>query len=132
MLSLDWSPLDALDALDEAALDVATRASWLVAGMKLSVDIVATCLEELDGEPGLAAAALKLTAGEGSAVTQSPHGPARVSVKLDGAGVVESLRLETLCAEPFARAPDLLTGRALGEAPALLAALDLCPACAEL
>jgi NADH:ubiquinone oxidoreductase subunit D len=129
MMTLDWDPLDELDA---GATDVTTRAARLVAGMKLSVDIMATCAEELEGEPELGAAAIKLLAGEGSALAQSPHGPARVSVTLDGAGTVESLRLETPCAEMIARAPGLLMGHALGEAPALLAALDLCPACAEL
>lgn len=129
MMTLDWDPLDELDA---DAVDVTTRAARLVAGMKLSVDILVTCMEELEDESGLGSAPLKLTAGEGSAMAQSPHGPARVTVALDGAGAVESLRLETPCAEMIARAPALLTGRALGEAPALLAALDLCPACAEL
>ena len=129
MMTLDWDPLDELDA---EAMDVTTRAARLVAGMKLSVDILVTCMEELEDEPALGAAPLKLTAGEGSATAQSPHGPARVSVTLDGAGTVEALRLETPCAEMIAQAPALLAGRALGEAPALLAALDLCPACAEL
>ena len=129
MLSLDWSPLDALDT---APLSVATSVARLVAGMKLSVDITLACLDELDGEPGLAAAALKLVAGEGSATAQSPHGPARVSVTLESDGTVAALQLKTSCAETIALAPELLTGRMLGEAPALLAALDLCPACAEL
>ncbi len=129
ILTLDWSPLEALDT---APLDVATSVARLVAGMKLSVDITLTCLEELDGEPGLPQAALKLAAGEGAATVQSPHGPARVSVTLEGDGTVATLGLETPCAEVIASAPALLMGRALGEAPALLAARDLCPACAEL
>jgi Ni,Fe-hydrogenase III large subunit len=129
LLTLDWAPLDALDS---APLDVATQVARLVAEMKLSVDITLTCLEELEGEPDLPQAALKLTAGEGAATVQSPHGPARVSVTLADDGTVVALRLETPCADVIARAPELLTGRAIGEVPALLAALDLCPACAEL
>lgn len=129
LLSLDWTPLEALNAM---TLDVATKASRLVAGMKLSVDIIATCLEELDGEPGLAAPSSKLVAGEGAAKTQSSHGRARAAVTLDGEGTVKALTLETVCAAPFTRAPELLAGRAVAEAPALLAALDLCPSCAEL
>ncbi|HEX9036820.1 MAG TPA: hypothetical protein VF808_07495 [Ktedonobacterales bacterium] len=129
MLTLDWAPLD---ALDNAPLDAATSIARLVAGMKLSVDIVLTCLDELDGEPDLPQASLTLGAGDGAATTQSAHGPARVSVTLAAGGTVETLGLETSCAATIALAPAMLTGRALGEAPAILAALDLCPACAEL
>lgn len=129
ILTLDWSPLEALET---APMDVATEVARLVSGMKLSVDITLTCLEELEGEPELPQAALKLGAGEGAATVQSPHGPARVSVTLDGDGTVAALGLETPCADAIARVPALLTGRALGEVPALLAAHDLCPACAEL
>ncbi len=129
IMTLDWAPLEALDT---APLDVATCVARLVAGMKLSVDITLTCLDELDGEPDLPQAALKLAAGEGSATVQSSHGPARVSVTLANDGTVAALRLETSSAETIAIAPGLLTGRTLGEAPALLAALDMCPACAEL
>lgn len=129
MLDLDWAPLDALDT---APLDAATSIARLVAGMKLSVDIILTCLDEIEGEPGLPQAALTLGAGEAAATAQSPHGPARVSLTLDAGGIVETLGLETSCAATIGLAPRLLTGRALGEAPAILAALDLCPACAEL
>lgn len=129
MLNLDWAPLDALDS---APLDAATSIARLVAGVKLSVDIILTCLEELDEEPGLPQAALKLAPGEGGATAQSPHGPARVTLKLDADGTVETLGLETPSAQTIALAPEMLAGRKLGEAPAILAALDLCPACAEL
>jgi NADH-quinone oxidoreductase subunit D len=129
MMTLDWAPLDALDS---APLDAAASVARLVAGMKLSVDIILTCLEELDGEPNLPRAALKLTAGEGTAAAQSPHGPARVTVTLEGDGSVVALALKTPAAQIIAQAPSMLAGRALGEAPALLAALDLCPSCAEL
>ena len=129
ILELDWTPLDDLDA---APLDAATSVARLVAGMKLSVDIIQTCLDELDEEPGLARAALAPRAGEGAATAQSPHGSARVAVTLGADGTVEALGLETDCAGTMALAPSLLVGRALGEAPAILAALDLCSACAEL
>jgi Ni,Fe-hydrogenase III large subunit len=91
-----------------------------------------TCLEELDGEPNLPRAALKLAAGEGAALVQTPHGPARVSVTLNADGVVAALALQTSCADRIQLIPRVLTNRALGEAPALLATLDLCPSCAEL
>lgn len=129
MMTLDWEPLEALDS---TSMDTGAAVARLVAGLKLSVDIIVTCLEELDDEPNLQRATLKLTAGEGSAVAQTPHGSARVSVTLDGDGTVATLALETSCANRIQLIPRVLTNRALGEAPALLAALDLCPSCAEL
>jgi Ni,Fe-hydrogenase III large subunit len=129
MMTLDWEPLDTLDS---APLDIGVEVARLVAGLKLSIDIIVTCLEELDGEPNLPRATLKFTAGEGSALVQTPHGPARVSVTLKADGAVVALALQTSCADRIQLIPHVLTNRALGEAPALLAALDLCPSCAEL
>lgn len=129
IMTLDWTPLEALDS---APLDAAASVARLVAGMKLSVDIILTCLEELDGEPNLPRAELKPAAGEGAAATQSPHGKARVSVTLNDSSSVVALALTNPCAEIITLAPGMLAGRALGETPALLAALDLCPSCAEL
>lgn len=135
-ITVDWA---LLDALPEAPTFVAAQPLRLTRQMRLSADIVRACVECLGDTPDLTPAPVAHAAGEGAAIVQSAHGPARVAVTLapgdSSAGsevVVTSLRLTLTCADALVSAPRRLEGLRLDQTSAMLASLGLCPSCVDL
>lgn len=114
--------------------DVAARMRYAVENIATSLDLTQACFEALEtaGEPS-AAAALKVPGAPaaGQATVEGPHGPVTVRADLTPALTIARFHLETPGATLLASLPEVLEGRPLAHAPAVLASLDLCMECID-
>lgn len=127
-IALDWAGHGDVGRdetpLTLAALRLATR-------LKLSYDIMRVCSDTMGAATPTRMNA-PMSAGQGSALIQTAHGPARIEVTVTAERTIGEARLRTGAADAFSHARDALVGQPLAHVPALLASQGLCASCADL
>jgi Ni,Fe-hydrogenase III large subunit len=114
--------------------DVAARARRAIEDMAISFEIAHAAISAQDASSGAAQLAkLKspLANAEAETRVESPHGPMTLAVTLTPELTIAHLRLTPPGAPLLAALPELLEGRLVSQAPAILASLDLCMECLD-
>lgn len=148
------APYDAYDLAEEAQLsnaalsetlkgDVVSRLRLAVSDLRLSLQLIATQLDELPEGQERATFPDALPIGDTSATVEAPHGREIVSLRLAGnlaggrnadltsPGWLSSISLQTPSMANSGAAPIALVGQHLRDVPLVLASLDLCIACID-
>ncbi|HEX6122917.1 MAG TPA: nickel-dependent hydrogenase large subunit [Ktedonobacterales bacterium] len=114
--------------------DVAARARRAVEDLAISLEFARAAIAALDTSSGGAPAAkLKPPRVQVEAETriEGPHGPVALALALSPELTISHLRLTPPGATLLAALPQLLEGRTVAQAPAILASLDLCMDCLD-
>lgn len=117
---------------ERLAGDVSARLARAVDDLATSLSIAQASLNSLgDSVAEEGPATLSTPSGEGTARIAGPHGPVAASVTLSGADTIARMQLEIPGTALLAALRDLLVGARLGQAPLILASLDLCLECLD-
>jgi Ni,Fe-hydrogenase III large subunit len=114
--------------------DVAARARRAVEDLAVSLEFAHAAVAALESPSGGASAAKlrpPLANTEAQTRVEGPHGPVTLAVTLTPDLTVTHLRLTPPGATLLAALPELLEGRLVAQAPAVLASLDLCMECLD-